>query len=194
MWVPKAARIFVETKNNGDMEIINNNIELQNTIHWNKTIGNYLVNRSEMSIDEMGWYVDNETNVPYLNPPFDRSWDMLIHAWHIFTTECCNNNTDLSSNLVEDFNDCVMRNAPRTASELLANAILNRSIVRKVTQSLKCYDKFGEELFQGDRVDVQQAGVHIIWKGKDGHLYFRPYGEPERIKDYFSIDIVKVKK
>ena len=159
----------------------------------NKIVADYLVRKSEMSIDDMGWYVDNETNVPYLNPPFDRSWDMLIFAWHIFITECWNNGVDLSCT-IEDFNDCVVRNAPKTACEILANAILHRSIVKNVTQSIKCYDKFDQELFMGDTVDVQQAGQHIIYKKKDGHLYFRPYGEEERVKDYFSNDIIKVNK
>jgi hypothetical protein len=118
---------------------------------------------------------------------------MLIHAWHIFTTEQWNKGIDLSYT-VADFNDCVVRNAPKNACEILANAILHRSIVKNVTVSLKCYDKFGEELFLGDTVDVQQAGKHIIYKKKDGHLYFRPYGEEERVKDYFSNDIIKVRK
>lgn len=157
----------------------------------NKIVADYLVKKSEMSIDDMGWYVDNETNVPYLNPPFDRSWDMLIFAWHIFITECWNNGIDLSCTIA-DFNDCVVRNAPKTACEILANSILHRSIVNNITQSIKCYDKFGEELFMGDTVDVQQAGQHTIYKKKDGHLYFRPYGEEERVKDYFSNDIIKV--
>ena len=157
----------------------------------NKIVADYLVKKSEMSIDDMGWYVDLETNVPYLNPPFDRSWDMLIFAWYIFITECWNNGIDLSCTIT-DFNDCVVRNAPKTACEILANAILHRSIVKNVTQSIKCYDKFEQELFMGDIVDVQQAGQHIIYKKKDGYLYFRPYGEEERVKDYFSNDIIKV--
>jgi hypothetical protein len=159
----------------------------------NKIVADYLVSKSEMSIDDMGWYVDHETNVPYLNPPFDRSWDMLIHAWHIFTTEQWNKGIDISYTIT-DFNDCVVRNAPKTACEILSNAILHKSIVKNVSESLKCYDKFGEELFLGDVVDVQQAGQHIIYKKKDGHLYFRPYGEEERVKDYFSNDIIKIRK
>lgn len=159
----------------------------------NKIVANYLVSKSEMSIDNEGWYIDHETNVPYTNPPFDRSWDMLIHAWHTFATEQWNKGTDLS-NTERDFNDCVARNAPKPACEILANAILHRSIVKKVTESLKCQDRFGEELQTGDTVDVQQAGHHTIYKKKDGHLYFKPYGEEERVKDYFSNDLIKVRK
>ena len=158
----------------------------------NKIVANYLESRSEMSIDSEGWHIDRETNAHYANPPFDRSWDMLVHAWHIFATEQWNKGIDISST-ERDFNDCVARNAPKTACEILANAILHRSIVKNVTESLKCYDKFGEELREGDIVDVQQAGCHAIYKKKDGHLCFKPYGEEERVKDYFSNDLVKAK-
>lgn len=92
----------------------------------NKIVADYLVGKSEMSIDEMGWYVDPETNVPYLNPPFDRSWDMLIHAWHIFATEQWNSGVDISY-AAKKFSECVERNAPETACEILANVIAERS-------------------------------------------------------------------
>ena len=39
-------------------------------------------------------------------------------------------------------------------------------------------------------IDVKSGS----WKKKDGHLYFRPYGEEERVKDYFSNDIIKIRK
>lgn len=109
----------------------------------NRTIADYLVSKSEMSIDEMGWYVDPETNVPYLNPPFDKSWDMLIHTWHIFTTEQWNKGIDLSY-IVADFNDCVVRNAPKTACEILANIIVEiskRQDVQEVDQDEKKYSE-----------------------------------------------------
>jgi hypothetical protein len=109
----------------------------------NKIVADYLVSRSEMSIDEMGWYVDPETNVPYLNPPFDKSWDMLIYAWHIFTTEQWNKGIDLSY-IVADFNDCVVRNAPKTACEILANIIVEiskRQDVQEVDQDEKKYSE-----------------------------------------------------
>lgn len=57
---------------------------------------------------------------------------------------------------------------------------------------VNCYDKFGEELFEGDKVDVQQSGVHEIFKKEDGQLYFSPYGKEERVSSYFSNDIIKV--
>ena len=89
----------------------------------NKIIADYLVSRSEMSIDKMGWYVDNETNIPYLNPPFDKSWDMLIFAWYVFNTEQWNKGIDISY-IERDFTDCVSRNAPKTACEILSNSII----------------------------------------------------------------------
>lgn len=57
---------------------------------------------------------------------------------------------------------------------------------------VNCYDKFDEELFEGDKVDVQQSGVHEIFKKEDGQLYFSPYGKEERVSSYFSNDIIKV--
>ena len=110
----------------------------------NKIVADYLVSRSEMSIDEMGWYVDPETNVPYLNPPFDKSWDMLIHAWHIFTTEQWNKGIDLSY-IVADFNDCVVRNAPKTACEILANIIVEISKRQDVPEVDQDEKKYSEE-------------------------------------------------
>lgn len=59
---------------------------------------------------------------------------------------------------------------------------------------VKCYDKFGEEFFEGDEVDVQQAGVHKIFKKEDGQLYFSPYGKDEMVSSYFSNDLIRVIK
>jgi hypothetical protein len=58
-------------------------------------------------------------------------------------------------------------------------------------QYVKCYDKYNQELFAGDYVDVQRDGVHLIYKKEDGQLYFKPYGEEDRVSSYFSNDIVK---
>ena len=110
----------------------------------NKIVADYLVGKSEMSIDKMGWYVDPETNVPYLNPPFDKSWDMLIYAWHIFTTEQWNKGIDLSYT-VADFNDCVARNAPKTACEILANVIVERSKLQDSPEADQEEKKYSEE-------------------------------------------------
>lgn len=53
-------------------------------------------------------------------------------------------------------------------------------------------DKFGETISAGDLVDVQRAGVHEVWE-EAGELWFKPYGEPERVKEYFSNDLIKQK-
>ena len=52
-------------------------------------------------------------------------------------------------------------------------------------------DKFSKPIFAGDQVDVQQAGVHETWS-EYGELWFAPYGEAERVKCYFSNDLIKV--
>ena len=59
------------------------------------------------------------------------------------------------------------------------------------SQIVKCFDKFGEELQEGDYVDVQTSGKHKIYKKEDGQLYFKPYGREDRVSDYFSDDMIK---
>lgn len=59
---------------------------------------------------------------------------------------------------------------------------------------IKCYDKFNQQLFEGDYVDVQKDGVHQIYKKEDGQLYFKPYGEEDMVSAYFSNDIAKCDK
>jgi hypothetical protein len=110
----------------------------------NKIVADYLVGKSEMSIDKMGWYVDPETNVPYLNPPFDRSWDMLIHAWHIFATDQWNSGVDISY-AAKKFSECVERNAPKTACEILANVIVERSKLQDSPEADQEEKKYSEE-------------------------------------------------
>jgi hypothetical protein len=58
-------------------------------------------------------------------------------------------------------------------------------------EQVKCYDKFNQLLKEGDYVDVQKDGVHQIYKKDDGQLYFKPYGEEDRVSAYFSNDIAK---
>jgi hypothetical protein len=57
---------------------------------------------------------------------------------------------------------------------------------------MKCFDKFGVELKEGDIVDVQNCGEHKINKKEDGELYFMPYGAEEKVGHYFSNDMIKV--
>lgn len=110
----------------------------------NKIVADYLVGKSEMSIDKMGWYVEPETNVPYLNPPFDKSWDMLIHAWHIFATDQWNNGVDISY-AAKKFSECVERNAPETACEILANVIVEKSKLQDLPDADQEERKYSEE-------------------------------------------------
>lgn len=51
-------------------------------------------------------------------------------------------------------------------------------------------DKFSKPILAGDLVDVQRAGVHEVWE-ESGELWFKPYGDPERVKEYFSNDLIK---
>lgn len=64
--------------------------------------------------------------------------------------------------------------------------------INKKVKNIKCFDASGIELKSGDIVDVQLAGHHTIYKKDDGQLYFRPYGNEEKVSDYFSNDMIKV--
>ena len=57
---------------------------------------------------------------------------------------------------------------------------------------VKCFDKFGLELKEGDVVDVQMDGEHTIYKKEDCQLYFKPYGKEDKVSAYFSNDMIKV--
>jgi hypothetical protein len=59
------------------------------------------------------------------------------------------------------------------------------------TAYIPCKDKFRQELVEGDYVDVQSDGPHLIYKKDDGQLYFKPYGKEDRVCDYASSDMVK---
>lgn len=59
---------------------------------------------------------------------------------------------------------------------------------------VKCYDKYNQLLSEGDYVDVQKDGVHLIYKKEDNQLYFAPYGEEDKVSSYFSNDMVKCDK
>lgn len=57
---------------------------------------------------------------------------------------------------------------------------------------VKCFDKFGKEIHDGDWVDVQTDGTQIVYKKEDGQLYFKPYGGEDRVSAYFSNDLIKL--
>ena len=56
-----------------------------------------------------------------------------------------------------------------------------------------CRDKFDDEIKDGDMVDVQMAGEHRVYM-KGGQLHFSPYGEECMVCEYFSNDLILVKK
>ena len=60
-----------------------------------------------------------------------------------------------------------------------------------IPKEIKCYDKFNQRLSEGDYVDVQKDGPHQIYKKEDGQLYFKPYGQEDKVSSYFSNDMVK---
>jgi hypothetical protein len=55
-----------------------------------------------------------------------------------------------------------------------------------------CRDKFDRVIQDGCYVDVQNDGVHKVYRKEDGQLYFKPYGEEERVSNYFSNDLILI--
>ena len=55
-----------------------------------------------------------------------------------------------------------------------------------------CRDKFDRVIQDGCYVDVQKDGVHKVYRKEDGQLYFKPYGEEERVSNYFSNDLILI--
>jgi hypothetical protein len=53
-----------------------------------------------------------------------------------------------------------------------------------------CRDKLDRVIQHGYYVDVQTCGVHRVYRKEDGQLYFTPYGEEERVSNYFSNDLI----
>lgn len=63
-------------------------------------------------------------------------------------------------------------------------------------KSLKCQpkDKFGELINEGDLIEVQSVTeLQKVFRIEDD-LYFQPYGHIEKVKDYFSNDLVLIKR
>jgi hypothetical protein len=61
------------------------------------------------------------------------------------------------------------------------------------SEACVCVDKFDNVISEGDILDVQMNGEHKVYS-KNGELYFKPYGKESKVRDYFSNDIVIVKK
>jgi hypothetical protein len=55
-----------------------------------------------------------------------------------------------------------------------------------------CRDKFDRVIQNGYYVDVQDSGIHKVYRKEDGQLYFKPYGEEERVSSYFSNDLILI--
>lgn len=55
----------------------------------------------------------------------------------------------------------------------------------------KIIDRFGNEINEGDYVEVQKIKCKI-YKNIDGQLCFYPYQKVENVSDYFSKDIIKL--
>lgn len=57
----------------------------------------------------------------------------------------------------------------------------------------RCFDKFNNEIFVGDYVDVQTDPVpRRVFKKEDGELYFNPYKKEEKVSAYFKNDLIKI--
>jgi hypothetical protein len=57
----------------------------------------------------------------------------------------------------------------------------------------RCFDKFNNEIFEGDFVDVQTDPIpRKIYKKEDGELCFNPYEKEERVSAYFKTDLIKI--
>lgn len=62
----------------------------------------------------------------------------------------------------------------------------------KENKYVRCYDKFNQEIFDGDFLHVQnETTARKVYKKEDNQLYFTPYSEEDRVSAYFSNDIVK---
>ena len=62
----------------------------------------------------------------------------------------------------------------------------------KELATVQCFDKFDNEIFAGDTVDVQKNGKYIVYKKDDDQLYFKPYNIESRVYTYFAHDLIKL--
>lgn len=53
----------------------------------------------------------------------------------------------------------------------------------------KIIDRYGNEIKAGDELGVQNLPQPVPVYEKKGELYFKPYGEEQRVRDYAMIDI-----
>jgi hypothetical protein len=63
-------------------------------------------------------------------------------------------------------------------------------IPKEEPKQVICRDKFDRVIQNGYYVDVQDSRIHKVYRKEDGQLYFKPYGEEERVSSYFSNDLI----
>jgi hypothetical protein len=63
-------------------------------------------------------------------------------------------------------------------------------IPKEEPKQVICRDKLDRVIQNGYYVDVQDSGIHKVYRKEDGQLYFKPYGEEERVSSYFSNDLI----
>lgn len=64
---------------------------------------------------------------------------------------------------------------------------------KSLTQPTRCFDKFDNEIFEGDLLDVQIDSIlRAVYKKEDGEFYFKPYDREDRVSAYFKNDLIKI--
>ena len=91
-------------------------------------------------------------------------------------------------------NDEIINNVVSNFEKIEFKICERKQTIPEENKYVKCFDKFGKELEEGDILDVQKDGEHKIYKKEDGQLYFKLYGKENRVSAYFSNDIIKVEK
>lgn len=69
-----------------------------------------------------------------------------------------------------------------------------QNFIKTGNEYVRCYDRLGIEITEGDLVNVQSDGVHEVYRKEDGQLYFKPYNKESRVSEYFSNDLEKKPK
>lgn len=57
-----------------------------------------------------------------------------------------------------------------------------------ITKPIKCFNKFDNEIFEGDLLDVQIDPIpRKVYRKEDGELYFSPYEIEDKISAYLKM-------
>ncbi len=63
----------------------------------------------------------------------------------------------------------------------------------KTNKPIRCFDKFDNEIFEEDLLDVQIDPIpRKVYRKADGELYFNPYGNEDKVSAYFKNDLIKL--